>query len=159
MISRIISIIIIVALVIGPSSATAFETTPADGETGFPVDGRIIIEFDDPMDTGTLDVDITPDPVYPVEKVWTNNDRILTLRPTVDLLAHRTYTIQIHGEDLNGHNVVETFSFETGYLTAKDDDGRPRISGYIIPIFIIIAIIAVTAVYITLKGIRKKKGH
>ncbi len=155
--SRIVSIFVIAAMIIGPSSATAFKTSPEDGETGFPVDGNIIIEFDDPMDTSTVDVIFSPDTVYPVEEVWSNNDRILTLRPTVDLLDHRPYTVHVSGEDLTGHLVDETFSFETGFHT--EDDERPRISSYIIPIFIIIAIIAVIAVYITLKGIHLKKGQ
>ena len=156
---RLFSIIVIVAMVIGPSSTTAFETTPEDGETGFPVDGDIIIEFDNSMDIGTVEVDITPDTVYPVQRTWSNDDRTLTLRPTVDLLGHRTYTVLVSGESLTGQLVDETFSFETEFHPSLDEDRRSSISSLIIPIFIIIAIVAVIAVYITLKGIHQKMGH
>ena len=157
--ARILTIIVIAAMVIVPSSSTAFETTPEDGETGFPVDGNIIIEFDHSMDRGTVEMDITPDPVYPVERTWSNDDRTLTLRPTVDLLGHRTYTVFVSGESLTGQPVSETFSFETEFHPSTNEDRRSAISNLIIPIFIIIAIVAVMAVYITLNGIRKKKGQ
>lgn len=154
---KLFSIIVIAAMVIIPS-ASAFETTPEDGETGFPVDGDIIIEFDHSMDRGTVEVDITPDTVYPVQRIWSNDDRTLTLRPTVDLLGHRTYTVHVSGESLTGQPVDETFSFETEFHPSTDEDRRSAISNLIIPIFIIIAIVAVIAIYITLKGIQQKKG-
>jgi hypothetical protein len=157
--TRILSIIVIAAMVIFPSSAAAFETTPSDGETGFPVDGNIIIEFDNPMDRGAVEVDFSPDLIYPVARTWSNDDRILTLRPTVDLLGHRTYTVVVSGESLTGQNVVETFSFETEYHPSTEEDRRSAISGLIIPIFIIIVIVAIMAVYITMKGIHQKKGQ
>ena len=158
---RLVSIIsiILVSLILSPSSASAFETTPEDGETGFPVDGEIIIEFDDPMNVSTVEVDISPDPVYPVQETWSNNNKILTLRPTVDLLPHRTYTIHVTGEDFADHNIAETFSFETGLHPSQEEDERALISSKIIPIFIVIVIVAIIAVYITLKGIHQRKGQ
>ena len=152
------SISLIALLIVGSSPTAAFETTPEDGETGFPIDGEIIIVFDHEMDVSTVDVDISPDPVYPVQEIWSNNDRVLTLRPTVNLLDHRTYTVIVTGENLTGQQISESFSFETGAHPARDDDERELISGKIIPIFIVSVIVAIIAVYIALKGIRKKKG-
>lgn len=155
--ARIISIAVLLSLILFSASAAAFETTPEDGETGFPVDGEIIIEFDYPMDTETMEVDISPDPVYPVQRIWSNNDRILTLRPTVDLLPHRTYSILVTGENNSGHFVYERFDFETEFY--PEEDRRPYLSGIIIPIFIILAIVTVIAIYFTMKGIHQKKGQ
>jgi hypothetical protein len=109
----IVSIVFLTALIMVPATACAFETQPADGEKNFPIDGKIIIDFDDPMDTGSVEVDISPDPVYPVEKRWTNNDRTLTLTPHLGLLEGKTYTIQITGENETGASISETFSFKT----------------------------------------------
>jgi hypothetical protein len=111
----IISIIMLFALIVAPVSVTAFETQPEDGETDFPTNGKIIIEFNFTVEIGSLELDITPDPVYPIEKVWSNDDRTLTLRPTVNLLEDKEYTIHISGDYLDDANGTfdETFSFTT----------------------------------------------
>jgi hypothetical protein len=154
---RILTMFIIAVMVMGPSSAAAFETTPEDGETGFPIDGEIIIEFDERMDTESVNVHFTPELTYPIQTTWSDNDRVLTLSPTVELLPHRNYGVVVSGENMSGHQVWESFSFETGFH--PEEDRRPYISSLIIPIFIIIAIVAIMAVYITMKGIRQKKGQ
>jgi len=152
------SISLIALLIVVSSPASAFETSPEDGETGFPVDGEIVIEFDDRMEIYSVEVDISPDPMYPIQLIWSDNHRVLTIRPGVDLLPNRRYTVQVTGEDFAGHNVTESFSFETGFNPSQDRDERELISSKIIPIFIVIVIVAIIAVYIALKGIRKKKG-
>ncbi|UCF08508.1 MAG: Ig-like domain-containing protein [Thermoplasmata archaeon] len=109
----IVSIVFLTALIMVPATATAFETQPEDNETGFPIDGKIIIDFDEPMDVGTVDADISPDPVYPVKKDWSNNDRTLTLTPTVSLLEGKTYTVYVTGQNVSGGSISGNFSFKT----------------------------------------------
>jgi small-conductance mechanosensitive channel len=109
----IVSIVFLIALVMVPATACAFETQPADGTKGFPIDGKIIIDFDDPMDVGSVDVDFSPDTVYPVKEDWSNSDRTLTLTPTVSLLEGKTYTIVVSGENNRSESISETFSFKT----------------------------------------------
>ncbi len=115
--SRIFSIICIVsliALLLGPATVSAFRSTPENGEKDFPVDGWIIIEFNNTMEIGTVDVDITPDPYF-VEKIWSNDDRTLTLKPTLNLLENKNYTIHIRGDYQNASlgSVDEIFYFIT----------------------------------------------
>jgi hypothetical protein len=108
-------IAIMVALIFGPACVSAFETTPADGDTGFPVDGKVIIEFDYPVDKASLDrgLEITPDPVYPVEKRWSNDDRTLMLVPFPSWAEDKEYRIDINADYTNASHgsVDETFSF------------------------------------------------
>ena len=118
--SRIFSVICIIlmaALLFGPASVSAFETDPVDGETDFPIDGRIIIEFNYTMNIGSVNegLTISPDPVYPVEKRWSNDDRTLILVPLASLLEDKEYTIHISGDYDNESlgSVDETFSFRT----------------------------------------------
>jgi len=121
----IVSIALLVAMVLVPASALAFETQPEDGETGVPIDTKIIIDFDDEMDTSTVEVDVSPDPIYPVREDWSNNDRTLTLTPTVALLEGKTYRITVSGENITGGTISETFSFKTeaqkGFLETLED--------------------------------------
>jgi hypothetical protein len=111
----VLSIMVLVTLILGPVCVSAFETTPADGEKGFPVDGKIIVEFDNSMDINSVDWDVTPDPLYPFVPEWKNNDRTLIFTPTVNLLEDRNYTIRITGDPENTTyaSVDETFTFRT----------------------------------------------
>jgi hypothetical protein len=111
----IVSLVLVAALILGPVTASAFKTQPESGKRNFPIDGKIIIEFNYTMDTGTVVVDITPNPVYPVEPRWTNDDRTLTLRPTTNLLEDKNYTIRVTGDYENKSlgSVDESFYFRT----------------------------------------------
>jgi hypothetical protein len=108
-------IALLVALIFGPACVSAFETTPADGDTDYPVDGKIIIEFDYEMDITTADWDVTPDPIYPFVPEWANDNQVLILTPTVNLLEDKEYTIRITGDPKNTTYapVDEIFSFRT----------------------------------------------
>ncbi|UCG70204.1 MAG: mechanosensitive ion channel [Thermoplasmata archaeon] len=111
----ILSILLMAALILGPATASAFETQPEDGETDYPVDGKIIIEFNYTVEIGSLELDITPDPVYPVEKRWSNDDRTLTLVPLTNLLEDKEYSIHVSVDYENETlgSIDETFSFTT----------------------------------------------
>jgi hypothetical protein len=113
----IMSIVLLAALLLGPATASAFETQPEDGEREFPIDGKIIIEFNYTMEKGSVKLEITPDPIYPFIEEWKNDDRTLVLTPTVNLLEDKRYTITITGNppshDTINASVDETFSFRT----------------------------------------------
>jgi hypothetical protein len=113
----IVLIALIVALIFGPVCVSAFETTPADGDIDYPIDGKIIIEFDYTMEKGSVKWEVTPDTIYPFVPEWKNDDRTLILTPTVNLLENEEYTIRITGDppvsDTINASVDETFSFST----------------------------------------------
>ncbi|MFO8109408.1 MAG: mechanosensitive ion channel [Thermoplasmata archaeon] len=105
-------LLLVLAMVLGSVSAVR-QTTPRDGAEEIPIDGKIIIDFEDTMDTGTVEVSISPDPIYPVQKEWSNSDRTLTLSPTSSLINGREYTITVTGDNITGESISHTFSFET----------------------------------------------
>ena len=99
-------------LVVAP--VMAYQTTPDDGTTDVPIDGSIVIDFDDPMRVGSVEISIEPDTFYPTEKRWSNNDRTLTLMPTISLLNERSYTVTVTGENLTGGAITPImFNFTT----------------------------------------------
>ncbi|UCE73233.1 MAG: mechanosensitive ion channel [Methanomassiliicoccales archaeon] len=113
--TTLICVLVLAMLFLIPASASAFKTTPVDGRSDFPTNGKIIIEFDHTMDIGSVEVDIIPYPVYPVEKRWSNDDRTLTLIPTANLLEDERYILHISGDYENETlgSMDYTFSFRT----------------------------------------------
>ncbi len=107
-------VMLLVLLVMLTASATAVRTTtPREGASDYPIDGRIVIEFRERMNTSTVDIEIEPDPVYPVQKEWSDDDRTLTITPTASLLNDEEYTVHVEGETVDGEEVTESFSFTT----------------------------------------------
>ena len=110
----VISLIVIVLSMLVVAPVMAYQTTPDNGTTDAPIDGSMVIDFDDPMRVGSVEITVNPDPIYPVEKRWSNNDRTLTLTPTVSLLNDRSYTITVTGENTTGEAIDPIiFSFST----------------------------------------------
>ncbi len=109
----IIGAVLILLCTILSSSVIAFSTTPRDGASDYPIDGRIMIEFDERMDVGTVEIDIDPDLVYPIRRNWSNSDRTLTLTPDTNLINDEEYVIRVTGQDINGTAVDRTFRFST----------------------------------------------
>ncbi len=105
--------VFIAVLLIFLSSVAAISTTPEDGKEDYPIDARIVIEFEERMNVSSVRVEIRPDPIYPVQKEWSNNDRTLTLTPTASLINEREYEVRVTGEDINGVSVDSSFSFTT----------------------------------------------
>ncbi len=106
--------ILILLMMIFASPAIAISSTPSHGTTDYPIDGRIIIHFDNRMDLSSVEVDIRPDPVYPVQREWSNNDRTLTLTPTTPLTNDQEYRVRITGRYYNGTDITPyEFSFTT----------------------------------------------
>ncbi len=110
----VISLIVIVLSMLVVAPVMAYQTTPDNGTTDAPIDGSMVIDFDDPMRVGSVEVSVNPDPIYPIEKRWSNNDRTLTLTPTVSLLNDKSYTITVTGENETGETIDPIiFSFST----------------------------------------------
>jgi hypothetical protein len=111
----IVCIVSLIALILGSASVCAFSSQPADGETDFPVDGKIIIDFNDTMDRDSVEWSISPDPVYPVHAEWSNDDMTLILTPTVNLLEDKEYTVYVKGDYENASlgEDSDSFSFTT----------------------------------------------
>ena len=110
----IISLIIIALSMLIVAPVMAFQTMPDNGTLDVPIDGSVIIDFDDPMRVGSVEVMIEPNPVYPIERTWSNNDRTLTLTPTISLLNDRSYIITVTGENVTGESIAPiTFNFTT----------------------------------------------
>ena len=144
---KVFSILFLIVLILIPSSVMAFKTTPRDGETDFPVDGKIIIEFDYSMDITSVDWEVTPDPIYPFIPEWTNDNQILNLTPTVNLLEDKEYTITVTGDppstDTINASVDETFSFRTETPPTEDGDMGSWVYSILIAVLIIIAIFVI----------------
>lgn len=149
-----IIILIFGILLLSPSSVTAFETDPVDGETDFPVNGKIIIEFNYSMDIATVDVALTPDLIYPFVPKWTNNNHTLTLKPTVSFMKDKRYTIHVTGDyENNTHGSVnETFSFTTEIQESSGSDEEEF--RLLAPIIVIV--LAIIMVIIFLRIIKKE---
>lgn len=110
----IISLIVIALSMLVVAPVMAFQTTPDNGTTDVPIDGSLVIDFDDPMRVGSVEVFVEPNPVYPIERTWSNNDRTLTLTPTIGLLNDRYYMITVTGENVTGESIAPiTFNFTT----------------------------------------------
>ncbi len=161
----VISLIVIVLSMLVVAPVMAFQTTPDDGTTDVPIDGSLIIDFDDPMRVGSVEVSIEPNPVYPIEKRWSNNDRTLTLTPTISLLNERYYMITVTGENVTGESIVPiTFNFTTevplgimdtltGFFEGLVDSFLDSLYGILI--FVIILIIGYIIAKIAAKIIHK----
>lgn len=62
-------------------------TSPTLNQTGVPADVTIVIEFDQPMDRGSVETAFRSDSLGDVWFAWTPDDRTLTITP-VDLLEY-----------------------------------------------------------------------
>lgn len=115
-------------ILIVSATAAAVSHTPEDGKEDYPIDGRIVINFDDRMDVPSVSVEISPDPIYPVREEWSNNDRTLRLTPDVPLINDQEYTIRVTGQNITGEEIdpVE-FSFTT--------EARPSLTDTISDVF------------------------
>lgn len=141
-----------------------FQSSPANGAIDVPVDGSIVLEFNETMIIGTVMVDLTPDPVYPMEKVWTNNDRTLTITPVVSLLNERSYTVHVTGEAMSGNHTDQTFAFSTEAAPTIMETLSDFFSGmydaivgslFGIAIFIIILVIGYVVAWVVKKAVHK----
>lgn len=127
-------LLLVLTMVMGSVSAIR-ETTPRSGADEVPIDTKITVDFMSRMDTDSVEVSISPDPIYPVRRDWSNNDRTLMLSPTVSLINDETYTITVSGENITGEPVSHTFSFTTesapGLMETVEDMFSGMWSGFL----------------------------
>jgi len=102
-------------------------TSPEDGSTGVAVNTTVTIQFNEKVDTDSVELALGIEPYASVEDFqWTDGEQ-LVLVFDLDLYPDNTYTITIakSAADVLGNQMVTSFSFSftTGY--DLDDDGIP----------------------------------
>jgi small-conductance mechanosensitive channel len=104
--------LILVMLVSGSVMGEVF-TTPETGEKDVSVDTDIIITFDEPMNTDSVNVEIDPDPKLVLTREWSNNDTKLKISLSDSLDYDTKYTITIGGNPKAGGWSSPQFAFTT----------------------------------------------
>ncbi|MCK5561870.1 MAG: Ig-like domain-containing protein [Thermoplasmata archaeon] len=85
------------------------QTTPADGDVGVALTADVSIEFNKPMQTGTVMYTTAPTLTGGYTASWNANGDILTLSHVVDFTKDTEYTFEITaGKDLDGNDLVES---------------------------------------------------
>jgi|LGVD01.1.fsa_nt_gb Tol biopolymer transport system component len=74
---------------------TVESTTPLKGATDMPVDTSIVINFDEKMDTASVESALSISPSVSGSKTWSDNGKTLTFNPSSDLEKGTTYTVAI----------------------------------------------------------------
>lgn len=92
---------------IGPPAV--IDALPADGESGVPVDGPIVLRFDRLMDTGAVEQALDVDPAVPVRAAWSGQE--VRLEPQGNLRFGTTYTVTVGtgAADTDGSRLREPF--------------------------------------------------
>ena len=93
--------------------------SPADGLTQVPINAQVVVTFNEPIQTQSVDAVTLMAGVIPiaVTTMLTNANRTLTLTPTVLLPTNTLFTVNVTGvKDLAGNNLLTpvTTSFSTG---------------------------------------------
>ena len=97
-------------------------TTVSEGQTGVPINGRLRVRFDEPMDVWTQDrVTLTAaGELLPVNASLSSDRRLLTLTPRQLLPTNTDIVLNITGiTDLSGHAVADQ---QIGFTTASGVD-------------------------------------
>ncbi len=129
-------------------------TTPDDEDTDVAVDVPVIeIEFDEPMNEASVDVDLDS---ISFSESWDGNTLVIT--PLEDLEYDTEYTVTItDAEDLAG-NALGTYTFtfttETEPVTPPSDDGAADLTWLWLLLIILLAVIISLLLFFVL---RKKK--
>ncbi|MCK4757538.1 MAG: Ig-like domain-containing protein, partial [Thermoplasmata archaeon] len=143
------------------TAPTVFSTTPVDGSTGV-VAGRVImIEFNEPMNTTTVEASVSLSPVTTISSyTWNNDNTVLRMVLFSDFEENTTYTITISSgaEDIAGNAMASDYtgSFTTWVEEVIDvldpgDEDEPDNWWLIHLIFLIIIL------FVLLAGRRRKK--
>ncbi len=78
-------------------------TTPVHGTVDVALDASIIVDFSEPMDTATVQANITPS--ISLTPTWTNGDtRVTYTHP--DFQQCMDYTVNVTGQDLDGSDLI-----------------------------------------------------
>jgi len=93
---------------------TLLNTEPMGGATKVPRSARLILTFSEPMDVGSVEVNLQP-PVTLGAPLWSQQNRVLTLQPTAELAENADYSVSVDGKDVAGNSLTgkRSFSFTT----------------------------------------------
>ncbi|NLF98482.1 MAG: hypothetical protein GX569_17245 [Candidatus Riflebacteria bacterium] len=114
-------------------------TIPADGTSGISVGQSVEVRFNNPVETSTLALTVSPSPAAGFTNIWSDENRLLTLIPNADLLEEQIYQFTI------GKTVADTFgtspdsnyvfSFTTGTVTPPTITSTQPVAGsYDVPV-------------------------
>jgi small-conductance mechanosensitive channel len=121
-----IVVLFLVGMVFLPGTSSAsriIDTNPDNTEKDVPVDSFVIIRFDSPMDTSSVEenIDINPDlDPYGYTLKWSNSDRELTITPWATFIHSRNYTISLNGAENETGVLLENPTF---YFKTEDEPG------------------------------------
>jgi len=109
---------------VGPNSTApqVLSVSPSNGSTQVPTNGRVMIQFSEPVDVQTLGqvtLGTAATGPIPVFRTATNANQTLILTPLAVLRPSTTYTVSIAGvADVTGVNVISpvTTTFVTGAI-------------------------------------------
>jgi len=122
------------------SAPTVVGTTPVSGTADVALDSKIVINFSEPMSTGSIKnggnttntntdssfdsdtsivlLDSTDNVVVNASLSWSNNYKTLTITPAAELTRNHTYTLKLAGKNNSGN------------LSVKDANGKELASDY-----------------------------
>ena len=102
------------------TAPTIFGISPGEGLESVPTNARVVVRFDEPMQSlSAEEVSLSAGgEAVEVIRLWSDGNRVLTLTPTLPLeaLTSHTVTIPVSVEDTAGNNLVEetVSEFTTG---------------------------------------------
>ena len=93
---------------------TLLNTEPMGGATKVPRSTRLILTFSEPMDVGSVEVNLQPS-VTLGAPLWSQQNTVLTLQPTAELAENAAYSVSVDGKDVAGNSLTgkRSFSFTT----------------------------------------------
>jgi small-conductance mechanosensitive channel len=149
-------------ILVSSSVMGEISTTPEDEDKDVPVDTELIIQFDDKMDTGSVDVVFDPDPGLTFTREWTLSNSKLKLTPSDSFSYEKKYTASITGDNDNGTFTTLSFSFTTESepivlfgLNIEEPLPLIGISLWNIILFIVVLIVGMIVVNIVGRSVKK----
>jgi len=91
-------------------------STPADGSTGIPLDGKLELVFDRLMDTASVEAALRVEPSAPIEATWSGS--VVTLEFGQGLRFGTTYTLTIDARAADTGGTELGLPFVTHFSTA-----------------------------------------
>jgi small-conductance mechanosensitive channel len=106
-------IVALICLMIFSGNVVGVTSTPEDGEKDVPVDADIIIQFDDKMVIGSVNVTFDPDPGFSLTREWSLSNSNLKLIPSESFSYEKKYIVSVSGESDDGNFTSHSISFTT----------------------------------------------
>jgi parallel beta-helix repeat protein len=111
------------------SSPTIISTTPADNSVEIAIDTTIQIEFNESMNTSSVELAISVEPMVTVSGyTWPNNATIV-IAISGNFRCNTSYTITVNtmATDIAGNSLASQYAFSFTTLSDTDGDGIPDI--------------------------------